>query len=887
MTGQRVAHYQILEKLGEGGMGVVYKARDSHLDRFVAVKFLPPERMTDPARKARFAQEAKAASALSHPNIVTIHDISSDNGHDFIAMEFVEGKTLDQIIPRKGMRLGEALNIAIQIAGALARAHAAGIIHRDIKPANIMIDAHGAVKVLDFGLAKLTEPPGSDDETATIGVKTEEGAVVGTAAYMSPEQAEGKPLDARADIFSFGAVLYEMITGVRAFQGDSHASVIAAIMRDEPPEAGKLIADLPRSVDRIISRCLRKDIESRSQSIAEIKLELEEIREDLRSGVREGQQAPPSSRWRSLRWVLGGAALVLGGAGAWWLVSRGAVETPPKYHLRQITTGKGGSWLPVVSPDGKYVVYSSGREGTPDLWIQPVKGGEPTRLTNDVRSEGWTTFSPDGTQIVFSRRTGIFVLSIVGRKERQLTEEGAYPAFSPDGQHVAYRSQDGRDNIFWVIRAAGGVPRKIYSTQTSVAGPAWSPDGKMLLIGESRYALGLLGRASWKLLPVNGGPPVPVRGSEEVLKETPFPYPKFWLADGNRVIFGNWGQESHISYVRMSNTGEFLGKPVQLTYGTREHPGPSSLDGRVIPFSTGWNITTIYELPLDAARGVVKGEPKPALQWDSDAGFPTVSRDGSKMVFLANRDGNFDLWFRDLKTGEERPLLASPNRESRGIISPDGTKVAFQRHEEGHANCYWMPLPSGKETMFKPECKGLSGWTPDSRGIICSSGNPESFVIENIETQAALPTIANPQWNEFAFVASPDGRWLAFLRNRRGARLPHTLFIAPLRPDRPAREEEWYRVAGENFIYRPVWSPDGNALYFYQFDAAMDWFTCLFMRRLDPLSKRPIGEPIAVRHFHGNQRVSAGEAGTALLPDKLYLPLFEVGGQIWLAEQTR
>jgi serine/threonine protein kinase len=233
MTGHRLLHYEILERLGEGGMGVVYKARDTHLDRFVAIKVLPPERTADAARKARFVREAKAASALNHPHIVTIHDISSEGGRDFIVMELVTGKTLDELIGRKGLKLNEALKLGAQIADALAAAHAAGIVHRDLKPANLMVSDSGAVKVLDFGLAKLTESATESDQdapTRTVRAQTEEGAVVGTAAYMSPEQAEGKRLDARSDIFSFGAVLYETITGRRAFPGESTAATLSAIL---------------------------------------------------------------------------------------------------------------------------------------------------------------------------------------------------------------------------------------------------------------------------------------------------------------------------------------------------------------------------------------------------------------------------------------------------------------------------------------------------------------------------------------------------------------------------------------------------------------------------------------------------------------------------------
>src|ERR1700687_4543829 len=274
MIGRTFQHYEIVETLGRGGMGVVYKARDTHLDRFVAIKVLPLEKVADPERKRRFVQEAKAASALNHPNIVHIYDIAETDGIQFIAMEYVPCKTLDQMIGRKGLGLNEALKCAVQIADALARAHSAGIVHRDLKPGNIMVNEHGLVKVLDFGLAKLTEapPPGEDDATRTMRPTTEEGKIVGTVAYMSPEQAEGKKVDARSDIFSFGSVLYEMVTGSQALYGDTKASTLAAILKDNPQPASQLADGLPREVERLISRCLRKELNQRLQHMDDIKI---------------------------------------------------------------------------------------------------------------------------------------------------------------------------------------------------------------------------------------------------------------------------------------------------------------------------------------------------------------------------------------------------------------------------------------------------------------------------------------------------------------------------------------------------------------------------------------------------------------------------------------
>jgi len=322
MTGRTISHYEVLEKLGEGGMGVVYKARDSHLKRFVALKVLPTEKVADAERKQRFVQEARAASALNHPNIVTVHDIDQSDGIDFIAMEYVEGKSLGELIGRKGLKLSEALKYAVQIADALAKAHAAGIVHRDLKPANVMVTGDGRVKVLDFGLAKLTEtaPVGPEDPTLTERPSTEVGLIVGTAGYMSPEQAEGKTVDARSDIFSFGSVLYEMVTGRRAFRRDSPASTLAAILHLEPPP---LPAEIPQELERVITRCLRKDPLRRFQHIDDVKIALEELKEESDSGKLTAAQVParPRSR-RFLRPALAAAAVAVLAAGSVFLWRR-------------------------------------------------------------------------------------------------------------------------------------------------------------------------------------------------------------------------------------------------------------------------------------------------------------------------------------------------------------------------------------------------------------------------------------------------------------------------------------------------------------------------------------------------------------------------------------
>jgi serine/threonine protein kinase len=342
MTGRSVLHYQFLEKLGAGGMGEVYKAQDTRLNRFVAIKLLPAAK-SDPERRRRFAQEAQAASALNHPNIITIHDIVSDSDSDseYMVIEYIEGKTLIDVIPNGGLRVPQALQYAIQIADALTAAHIAGIIHRDLKPGNVMVTGSGRVKILDFGLAKVTDagPISHTDETVSMagnGALTVEGSIIGTLSYMSPEQAQGKRVDLRSDIFSFGSLMYEMVTGRRAFHGDSGISTLTAVLRDETKPISEVAPDVPAALEEIINRCLRKDPEERWQSMSEVQAELTALKRQSDSGVLyKSQILPPPVKPSSSKTpaaIAVAIGIALAGAGGWWWTSHRSAppaEVPP------------------------------------------------------------------------------------------------------------------------------------------------------------------------------------------------------------------------------------------------------------------------------------------------------------------------------------------------------------------------------------------------------------------------------------------------------------------------------------------------------------------------------------------------------------------------------
>ena len=359
MTGRMIGHFEILDKLDEGGMGVVWKARDTKLNRIVAIKVLPPGKIADDERKRRFTQEARSASALNHPNIVTIYEIASAEGVDYIAMEYVAGQTLGQLIPRKGMKLADCLKYAIQIADALARAHDAGIVHRDLKPGNILVTREGTVKVVDFGLAKLTETGNisDEDQTRTIQRETQEGTIVGTVAYMSPEQAEGKKVDARSDIFAFGAVLYEMVTGQRAFQGASAAATLSEILHRDPKPLNQAAPNAPSGLATLIARCLRKDRDRRYQYAGDLRVALIDLKEEIDSSTSPVAAAPqrgpapaPAKKW--MAFAVGAFLLAVLGILAITKTRSQTAPTGPPVIVLMDTTAPGGVYDPNTRSNG-------------------------------------------------------------------------------------------------------------------------------------------------------------------------------------------------------------------------------------------------------------------------------------------------------------------------------------------------------------------------------------------------------------------------------------------------------------------------------------------------------------------------------------------------------
>ena len=899
----RLGHYEILEKLGSGGMGEVYKARDSRLERLVAVKVLPANKVADAMRKQRFIQEARAASALNHPNIVTIYDIPEEEGVIFLVMEYVHGKSLETVIPRRGVSVNAALKYAVQIADALAAAHAAGIVHRDIKPSNIMVTEQGRVKVLDFGLAKLLEPAAGGPEqatrTATALAKTAEGTVVGSAPYMSPEQAEGKPVDARSDIFSFGAVLYEMVTGQRAFSGDSWASTVAAVLKSEPRPAREMAEGLPRELQRIIARCLRKDLGRRSQSIAEVKLELEELIEESESGELERSAPAAPGRRRGIYLAAALALVALSGAGGMWLALRGRQQKPSlNYRLRQMTRGDGINTSPALSPDGKLLAYASDRAGEHnlDIWVQQIAGGDAIRLTRNRADEANPRFSPDGSQILFARKDdGIYAVPSLGGTERLIAKGSAGAEFSPDGQWIAYSTGfAGSRELFglYVVPSVGGAPRKLEAGLASFYRPLWSPDSKHLLVSgdeTSSYTFRWDGSGGWYVIAVDGGRAVKLAGTES-LQATGIAatLPVAWLSNGKVVFGGVHGGVTNIWQVLLdSGTWALRGAPQRVTAGSGEFPGAPSFDG-LIPFATGSGEISIYALAINPQQGKVSGALIPVVRDGSNSTYPSLTRDAGKMVYVSNRLGTEDIWLRDLKSGAEAPLVATRAAERRGLISPDGSQLAFQRLENGSSQLYLWPLPAGPEQKLCTKCgpmlnASILNWSPDGKSVIMAEGDPQRFEALEVATGQRKLLAAHSKYAIHDGQLSPDGRWLVFKLVTSATVQP--VFVAPVRDGAPAPENEWVKITGDFYHSKPFWSPGGDLVYYY---SAEDTYQCLYARRLDPLTRQPQGDPLPVRHFHDDLRVANGAfIGYGLAADRLYIPLETRRSNIWLAEPEK
>ncbi|MBS1858991.1 MAG: PD40 domain-containing protein [Acidobacteria bacterium] len=871
--GRRLGPYEIQSSLGRGGMGQVYQALDHRLNRLVALKILAGEESGNALR------EAQAASALNHPNIVTVYEIGYAEGLEYIAMERVEGEN----IARRGSRLSsrDALRYAIQIADALAAAHAAGIVHRDLKPGNLMVTPRGLVKVLDFGIAKMTAPPASSDEiTRTI---TSPGRVIGTFSYMSPEQAEGKDVDTRSDIFSFGCVLYELLTGHRAFDGESTVATLAAVLAREPRPVHELSPDLPAPIARIIENCLRKKREERWQSIGDVKLMLESALADLSAAPA----SPPARRFSIPIAALVAAAALAGALAAWFLARTPPAKPEHARLLGQVTLGSGLSMAPAISTGGQLLAWASDRagQGNLDIWVQQVGAADPLRLTTGPEDDTDPAISPDGTRVAFRSERGgggVYIVPTMGGEPVLFAPRGRKPRYSPDGRWIAY--WEGRESggllpgsaKVFVVEAGGGQPRQLGAELAAALYPVWSPDSQSLVV----LARGLKDKdADWWLLRPDGRPQ-PTHALEAMRKQG-----LERVAWQRQIIPLAWGAGGVLFTSNRYDAGNLWQIPLPpgiatpVTRGPGYHLQASLSAGGALAFaSLEWH-NEIWSLPVDADRGVARGDIQPLTPDESDALAPSISRDGARLVYRARFLDRFAIRSRDMASEKRMSLV-----EGRDMYIPRiaGNTVVYC---DSSGNIYQAGALGGAVERVCAACGYTLGISPDATRVVFENIANEALAVLDLRTRAKSAPIAPLAGAVLSGAQySPDGKWLAF--DARSFHSTAQIFVVPADSPQPLPRERWLAVTpGTAEDVEPAWSPGGGLLYYL---SDRDGFRCIWARRLDPASKTPQGDEFAVQHFHSARRSlrrilgNGGYPGLSAAPGRLVFSFGELTGNIWL-----
>lgn len=812
MIGKVLSHYRIVEQIGRGGMGVVYRADDTKLGRSVALKFLPAELSNDSQALERFRREARAASALNHPNICTIYDVDravirddssqQTNTVHFIAMELMEGQTLRQsLLGGDSMEVNQTVELGIQIADALDAAHAQGIIHRDIKPANIFVTKRGHAKIMDFGLAKLVgdhhrkEMSGASALETSPDNLTNPGMTVGTVAYMSPEQAKGIELDARTDLFSFGLVLYEMITARSAFPGNTNAVIFDALLNRDPVSPVRLNPHVPTGLEQIINKAIEKDRDLRYQSAADIRTDLKRLKRDSNSRRSAAIPVPeisappatppeppastasiPSARKFPKPVFIGLAAgVAIGVLSAFLFLKKREAKTettltPVQASFSRITDFPGPEMFPSISPDGNFVIYSA-RDGKDfDIFLQRIGGHNPVNLTKDLETDDLTgAFSPDGQRIAFySRREegGIFTMGATGESVRRLTDSGYSPAWSPDGKEIVYASgfaplpfNRGPISQLWAVNVDTGVKRQIF--EGDAVQPAWSPDGRWI--------------AYWG---------IPKDGAKREL----------W-------IIGSHG-----------------GSPIQITNDAAVDWNPVwSPDGHYLYFSSDrGGSMNLWRIKIDPSSARAIGQPESVLTPSEFSGQLSISRDGNKITYVSmeQRLGIERIGFDP----DRLALLAPPATITRGTTSftdaepsPNGNWVALRTAVTPEDLYICRPDGTNLRKLTDDPFKDRGPrWSPDSKQIYFysdRSGRYEFWRIHPDGSGLQQVTKAPESFVGGSACLSPDGKsFYVYVEARPHiANIPELLPITEFQSLAPVPIPEGRLTLG-------TWSPDGKKL---------------------------------------------------------------------------
>jgi len=782
--GSRLGPYEIVARVGTGGMGEVFRARDTRLDRFVALKLLSEDFVLDRHRLKRFEQEARVVSALNHPNIVTVFEIGEAEAQPYIAMELVEGQTLRQLLRGGGFPLRKLLDVGIQIAEGLARAHEADIVHRDLKPENVMVTPDGIVKILDFGLAKLTRSPierGAGAEDGTLPLPTQPGVLLGTVRYMSPEQASGAAADFRSDQFAFGSVMYELATGNAAFQKATTVDTLASILHDEPEPLSRVAVKLPAPLRWVIERCLAKDPRERYAATPDLAHDLESLRLHMSEASLSGMELAPRGLSRRMRGRLAAAGLaILLAAGGLWLGRRLAAVTPLRFQ--QLTFRRGGIWSARFAPDGQTIVYGASWDGRP-LELYEARIGSPESrslgLNADVQS-----ISRSGNLAVRMGPAGSFLwdphfettvrdprllfgtlaqVSLSGGAPRELLEGVMWADWGPDGKSVA------------VIRDAGKTERLeypigtvLYENEPWINRPKVSPDGKTVALSDNGQLVVVSPPGKPKTLSVE---------ADEFA----------WSPSGQEIWYSRFdGTSTNLRAVTPSGADRFLA----------QFPGNWVLhdvarDGRILLAETA---ITSEILLLRAGETRVRN-----LSWLDRADVVAVSSDGGQILF-AEQGARGGIYLRSADGGPAKRLGDSDASD----LSPDGKWVVAAFEVDGHEGCSLLPTGPGEPRRLPETKPQISGrFLADGAhlyGMSAEEGHGRRLWIRDLEGRTVRAV--TPE-STFRGLVSPDGRFASALGTDRVYR------VYPIEGGGEGKKIEGLR-AGEEPIQ---WSRDGRTLF--------------------------------------------------------------------------
>jgi Tol biopolymer transport system component len=797
VPGGKLGAYQILSKLGQGGMGEVYRAHDGKLGRDVAIKTLPGAFARDPERLARFRREARVLASLNHPNIAAIYGLEESGGVDYLVLELVEGETL-----RGTLDVDTALRYAAQVAEALATAHSKGIVHRDLKPANVKVTPEGRVKVLDFGLAKAIwgeqEVQDLSQVTMATGLDTLAGQVLGTPPYMSPEQARGQPVDRRTDIWAFGCLLYELLTGRRAFRGETLPETVTAILEREP-DWDALPFATPGKIRELLRKCLEKDASRRLQDL-----------QDARRAIEAVTARAKAKRWP---WIAGSAALAVAVIGVFLWTRETSRRPAALQHAKftQLTEQPGQETNPSLAPDGKSFVYASRASGKWDIYSQRVGGKNPVNLTRDSAADDTQpAFSPDGERIAFrSERDGggIFVMGATGENVKRVTANGYNPAWSPDGSAMVFGSStsDIRHQLpsqLFTVNLSSGEEHLITPQADYAMQPHWSPHGYRIacwrLVGGQRHV--------WTI-PTRGGAYVSVTNGAGL------DWNPVWSPDGAYLYFASdRGGSMNLWRVPIDEKSGKVQGELQPVTTPSPYSGYISFarSGRQMAYMQQTRTSNLYRIGFDPSREVTVGQPVPITQGSRSDGAPALSPDGEWLVFTSGQ--NLSIVRKD-GTGL-RQLTDGAYSDRVPAWSPDGKRVAFYSNRSGKFDV-WTIGPDGgglQQLTFVPDGFVVYPvWEPDGRRMIYTIQNRNPFVMEldkpwRAQSPQALPPMDEPGMWFAAQSWSPDGRKLAGIQVRSdGVFMGISVYSFDTRRHERLTQFGWF----------PVWLSDSRRLLFH------------------------------------------------------------------------